>query len=46
MFFRREITKENEELGELSAIQFGKMFQPYHVKKEDKELDVKNKKEY
>ena len=43
-FCRREITYKNEELGELSAIQFGKLYQPYNFKKSEKEQDDKNNK--
>ena len=42
-FCRRKIHINNEELEELSAIQFGKMYQPYHIKKSDKKQYVENK---
>ena len=42
-FCRRIITNKNTELEELSAIQFGKMYQPYQRQKSDKEQDFKNK---
>ena len=35
-FCRREITNTTKELGELSAIQFGKMYQPYNFNKTTK----------
>jgi hypothetical protein len=44
-FCRREITDNNPELEELSAIQFGKMYQPIRGKKSGKEEDFKTCKE-
>ena len=42
-FCRREITKKNLELGELSAIQFGKMYQPINCKTKEKEVENNRK---